>query len=163
MFSAGGIVSDRVALRLEHSVDAEVSLDFAWRFRTDVATWNDPPATFALQGEFAAGACGTTKTPGRPDLHWRIAEVRPGASFTLELPLEGAVLSFRWGFEASAAHRTRLTQQIVLSGDNAGAYATDVEAGFGPTLADGMSRIAADMEAAEREGRWPPVQVHGRA
>jgi hypothetical protein len=41
-----------------------------------------------------------------------------------------------------------MTQHIVLSGEKAMAYAGQVEAGFGPTLADGMRRIAAEMEAA---------------
>lgn len=33
-----------VVLRLEESVEAEVSLAFAWQFRTDVSKWDDPPA-----------------------------------------------------------------------------------------------------------------------
>jgi len=43
-----------------------------------------------------------------------------------------------------------MTQRIVLSGDNAAAYADQVKEGFGPTLADGMKRIATEM--ANRAG-----------
>jgi Polyketide cyclase / dehydrase and lipid transport len=144
-------MSDRNTLQLEHSVEAEVSPVFAWRFRTDVTKWNDPPAVFALDGDFREGACGTTQLPGQPTLHWRIRDVNPGISFTTEMQLEGATLSFRWSFGALAKHRTKLTQRIMLSGGNAAAYAAQVEAGFGATLADGMRRIAAEMESAERE------------
>ena len=43
-----------------------------------------------------------------------------------------------------------MTQRIILSGSNAAAYTQQVEAGFGPTLASGMERLAAEMMAAER-------------
>ena len=139
-----------VALTLEYSVEADVSPEFAWRFRTDVANWNDPPAKFVLDGPFEVGSCGTTLLPGREPLHWRIREVRPGKSFVLEMQLDRAMLTFEWRFDDLSGHRTKLTQSIVLSGDNAGAYAEQVEGGFGPNLPDGMRKLAAEMAAAER-------------
>jgi len=145
----------QIALELRYSVEADVSPAFAWRFRTDVANWNDPPARFALDGAFEAGSCGTTLLPGREPLHWRIREVRPGKSFALEMQLEQAILVFEWRFDELPGHRTKLTQEIVLSGDNARAYAAEVEAGFGPNLEDGMRRIAAEMAAAENESKRP--------
>jgi aminoglycoside 6'-N-acetyltransferase len=41
-----------------------------------------------------------------------------------------------------------MTQKIVLSGDNAAAYAEQVETGFGSTLAEGMKRISTEMAVA---------------
>ena len=67
---------------------------------------------------------------------------------SLEMPLDRAVLSFEWRFDRVSDRRTRITQRITLSGDNAGAYATDVRDGFGATLADGMHRLAGAMAAA---------------
>ena len=148
-------IMSQIALELRYSVEADVSPAFAWRFRTDVANWNDPPARFALDGAFEAGSCGTTLLPGREPLHWRIREVRPGKSFALEMQLEQAILVFEWRFDELPGHRTKLTQEIVLSGDNARAYAAEVEAGFGPNLEDGMRRIAAEMAAAENESKRP--------
>lgn len=139
-----------IALKLEHSVEAEVSQEFAWKFRTDIANWNDPPATFMLDGPFIAGSRGTTLLPGQEPLHWNIREVRPGRCFVLEMQLDGAMLTFEWLFDPVSEQRTRMTQKITLSGDNAAAYAEQVEAGFSPGLADGMRRIATDMAAAER-------------
>jgi hypothetical protein len=140
-----------IALQLEYSVEADVSPAFAWRFRTDVANWNDPPARFALDGPFEVGSCGTTLLPGQEPLHWRIREVVPGKSFVLELKLDRAELTFDWSFDDLPRGRTKLTQHIVLSGENAGAYAAQVEAGFGTNLPDGMRRVAAQMAAAEKQ------------
>lgn len=139
-----------IALQLEYSVEAAVSPAFAWRFRTEVSNWNDPPAQFALYGPFEAGSRGTTQLPGQETLHWHIREVRHGESFVTEMQLDRATLSFEWHFDRVSEDRTRLTQRIVLSGDNAGAYAAQVEAGFGPNLTNGMNRIAADMVDAEK-------------
>ena len=83
-------------------------------------------------------------------MHWRIGEVLPGHSFVIEMQLDRATLRSEWRLEALAEHKTRMTQRLVLSGSNAEAYARQVETGFGPTLADGLNRIASDMAIAER-------------
>jgi hypothetical protein len=135
---------------LEHSVDAAVRPSFAWRWRTGITTWNEPPARFELDGPFANGAWGTTRVPGRAPMRWLIRDVRPGIAFTIDMPLERTVLSFEWTFIALSDQRTRITQRIVLSGDNAIAYADQVRAGFGATLPDGMRRVADDVVRAFR-------------
>ena len=53
-----------IAYELEYSVEAEVSLSFAWNWRTDIQNWDDPPAQFRLDGAFACGSWGTTLLPG---------------------------------------------------------------------------------------------------
>jgi len=150
-----------IALHLEYSLEAEVSPAFAWQFRTDVSNWNDPPATFVLDGPFEAGSRGTTQLPGQETLHWNIREVRHSESFVTEMQLNGATLTFEWFFERVSGHRTKLTQRIVLSGANAGTYARQVEAGFGPNLADGMKRIAAETAAAEKRSQSADGNPHG--
>lgn len=144
---------ERNRVALQHSVEADVSLAFAWRFRTEVANWNDPPATFVIDGPFAAGSLGRTLLPGQEPVHWLIREVRPGKSFVIEMELDRATLSFEWLFQELGAGRTKLTQRIVLTGDNAASYTEQVKAGFGSNLQSGMERIAAEMAAAERLGR----------
>jgi hypothetical protein len=138
-----------IVCQLEHTVEAEVSPSFAWNWRTDVNNWNDPPAQFQLDGPFAKGAWGSTRVPGQEPIRWQIRDVRPGNSFIIDMPLDRAVLSFEWVFHAVSNRRTRITQRIVLSGDNAIAYADQVRAGFGSTLSDGMKRIADALVKAE--------------
>jgi len=142
-----------IACRLEHSVEAEVGLSFAWNWRTDIKTWDDPPARFQLDGPFASGSWGTTLLPGQEPLRWQIRDVRPGAAFIIEVPLDKAAMCFEWSFEALSDRRTRITQRIVLWGANANAYVNQVQAGFGSSLADGMKRIADALERAERSTR----------
>jgi len=138
-----------IACQLEHSVEAEVSPAFAWNWRTNINNWDDPPAQFQLDGPFAQGSWGTTRVPGQEPIRWQIRDVRLGTSFIIEILLDRAVLSCEWLFDAVSTHRTRITQRIVLSGDNAAAYADQVRVGFGSTLPDGMKRIAAALVRAE--------------
>jgi hypothetical protein len=142
-------VSDS-ALVLAHSVEVDVSPAFAWRFRTDIANWIDPPATFQLDGPFAEGARGTTLIPGQEPVSWCIRNVQTGRSFAIEMPLDRATLRFEWDMSAVSDRRTTLTQRIVLSGSNAAAYTQQIETAFAATLAAGMEKIAADMVAAEK-------------
>jgi hypothetical protein len=139
-----------IACQLEHSVEADVSLLFAWNWRTDIKTWDDPPARFQLDGPFADGSWGTTLFPGREPVRWHIRDVRPGAALIIEMPLDGAAMSFEWLFDAVSNHRTRITQRIFLWGESAHTYVNQVQAGFGSTLSDGMKRIADALERAER-------------
>lgn len=139
-----------IACQLEYSVEAEVTPSFAWNWRTDIKNWDDPPAKFQLDGPFAKGSWGTTRLPGQEPMRWRIRDVQPGTSFTIEMLLDRAVLSFEWIFDVMSNRRTRITQRIILSGDNATAYADQVRAGFGSTLAGGMKRIADALVVAER-------------
>ena len=131
---------------LEHSVEVGVAVTFAWKFLTDISNWDDPPTRFTLEGPFAAGTQGTTELPGREPLRWRLVEVQEGERYTTEMQLDRAVLQFEWRFEALSERRTRLTQRILLTGENAAAYAAQVEAGFGANLSAGMQRIADVME-----------------
>jgi hypothetical protein len=142
-----------IIYQVEHSVEVPVSPAFAWDWRTDVRNWDDPPAQFQLDGSFATGSWGTTRLPGQEPLRWQIRDVRPGKSFTIEMQLDRATLSFEWRFDAMSERQTRLWQRIVLVGDNAAAYATQVRAAFGANLADGMNRIAAALAAAEASTR----------
>jgi len=143
-----------IAYEVQHSVEAEVSLAFAWDWRTDVRNWDDPPATFRLDGPFVAGSWGTTLMPGRDALRWHIRDITPYRSFVIELPIDpAATLSFEWVFESLSDRRTRLTQHIRLSGSNAAAHADQVRAGFSTTLRDGTARIARNLAAAESVSR----------
>src|SRR4051794_40479491 len=139
---------DDVAYQVEHSVDAAVSPAFAWDWRTVIGNWDDPPAQFQLDGPFATGSWGTTRLPGQEPLRWQIRDVRPGRSFTTEMQLDRATISFEWRFDAVSERGTRLWQRIVLAGENAAAYATQIRAAFGSNLPAGMDRIAAALAAA---------------
>jgi hypothetical protein len=140
-------------LVLEHSIEADVSPAFAWKFRTDITTWSDPPATFQLDGPFAEGSRGMTLMPEQEPLAWWIRDVRPGHSFAIEMPLDQATLRFEWHLGTVSERRTKLTHRVILVGHNEGTYRKQVEAGFGANLATGLEKIAQSMVAAENMAR----------
>jgi hypothetical protein len=144
---------DEVAWEITHSIDTTASLPFAWAYMTNVANWDDPPATFELEGPFTAGSRGITRTPGQEPRHWQLIAVTPLESYVMETRLDRASMSFEWKFEALAGGGARLTQHIVLEGVNAAAYVEPVRAAFGSSLAPGMNRIATAIEVAEARAR----------
>lgn len=143
----------QVAWESAHSVEAQASASFSWRFLTDVSNWSDPPATFEMDGPFREGAMGRTLMPDTEPREWRIERVTPGESYVLEMALEGATLSFTWRCEPVSERSSRLTQTVTLSGEAAASYAKEVEEGFGPNLAPGMERIAAAIGRAASSER----------
>lgn len=140
-----------VVWEIAHSVETDARPAFAWTYLTNVANWDDPPAEFELHGPFTAGSRGTTRMPGQEPREWRLREVSPMKSYTLEMGLDRAAMSFEWRFDGLDDGRTRLTQHIVLKGENAAAYRAQVQEAFTSSLAAGMNRIAAAMGRAEAD------------
>ena len=137
-----------IAWEIEHSVEANASPGFAWAYMTNVENWDDPPARFDLDGPFIAGSRGTTTMPGQEPRRWLLREVKPIESYLLEMPLDRAAISFEWRFDGLTSGGTRLTQHIVLKGENAAAYVEQMQSTFSSSLAAGMNRIAAAMGRA---------------
>jgi hypothetical protein len=129
----------------EHSLEVEVAVAHAWNVWTDVSKWDDPPAQFVLNGPLVEGAVGRTLLAGQPPIQWTVRDVVQGQSATIVIDLDRATLAFIWRFDRLSERRTKLTQRIVLAGENAGTYLADVAA-FGPGVPGGMKRIAEAME-----------------
>jgi len=144
-----------IAWKITHAVETNASLDFAWNYWTDVANWDDPPAIFQLEGPFATGSRGTTQLPGQEPLHWFIREVTPPNAATIEISLDGAGLSFEWRFAGLADGRTRLTQRIVLKGENAATYLSQVKAAFTANPPIALNKLATAMANADPDRRNP--------
>jgi hypothetical protein len=137
-----------IAWQAEHSVESVASADFAWAYMTDVSHWDDPPAQFRLEGPFATGGRGTTEIPGQPSRSWRLRDVHPMESYTIEFSLDRATLSFMWQFRALPDGRSCLSQRITLEGKNAVAYVADIEQAFTSSLALGMNNVATILNRA---------------
>lgn len=136
------------AWEFQYSIECNATRQFAWRFWTDIANWNDPPAKFDLDGPFQTGARLTTTLPGET-LYSIIRDLQPEREATIEMQLADAILSFHWKFEKLTEDRTQITQRLVLSGANAKSFvaqATAMEA----SVPDGMKKVAAAIERAQR-------------
>jgi len=139
---------DNTAWELTESVEMDATLEFAWSYWTNVANWNEPPATFEIDGPFAAGSHGITRMPGQKPRHWLIRAVSPPNKATIEFALNGAVLSFEWRFESITIDRTRLTQRVVLQGENAAEFQPQLESTFTSSLPAGMKKLATTIAEA---------------
>ena len=149
IYGPAGQSMTSAAWEIAHSVESNASPTFAWSFWTNVANWDDPPAKFELEGPFATGSRGTTRLPGQEPLHWFVRKITPQSEATIEMQLDGASLSFHWRFEGLADGRTRLTQRVVLKGEKAEAYLSQVKAAFTANLPDGMNKMATAMANAD--------------
>ena len=133
--------------QFQHSVDCNAPRHFAWSHWTDIANWNDPPASFHLDGPFDVGSRLTTSFPGQT-LHSLIREVVKGSrtdEAIIDMQLPGALLSFQWKFESLSEDRTRITQRQTLSGANAEALVAQASM-LEKSTPEGMEKLAAAIE-----------------
>ena len=133
------------------TVECQAPREFAWRYWTDPANWDDPPARFEFAGPFAVGTRLTTILPGQT-CESVIREVAPGRSALLEMTVGAATVRFRWSFSELAAERAKITQEIALSGDGATAL-VEAAKGLELTVPDGMNRIVERIARAWTETR----------
>ena len=138
------------AWQFQHSVDCNAPRQFAWNYWTNVANWNDPPASFHLDGPFDIGSQLTTSLPGQM-LHSVIRDAVAGREAIIEMQLDEAILSFYWKFENLTEDKSRITQRIVLSGPNAAAFVA--QAGIlEQSTPEGMKKLVAAIESKLKVG-----------
>jgi hypothetical protein len=135
------------AWEFQHSAECKATRQFAWRFWTDIANWDDPPAKFDLDGPFESGARLTTTMPGQK---WQsiIRVLKPEREATVEMQLPDAILSFHWKFEELSGDLTLITQRLVLSGPKAQSFVAQASI-MKVTVPEGMKRIVAAIERAQ--------------
>jgi hypothetical protein len=131
----------------EYSVECAASRNFAWAYWTNIATWNDPPAKFELDGPFAVGSRLTTTLPDQT-MHSVIRYVDPGQAATIEMQLPDATLSFQWLFEDLSEMRSRITQRLTLLTTN-GDLVAQVSL-LEQSVPHGMNTLVAAIEEASK-------------
>jgi hypothetical protein len=139
--------SNQPVWQFQHSVDCNVPRRFAWSHWTNIANWDEPPASFHLDGPFAAGSRLTTSLPGHT-FRSVIREVVNGSrsdEAIIDMQLPGAMVSFHWQFETISELRTRITQRMTLSGPNAEAL-VDQASVLETTTPAGMENLVAAIE-----------------
>ena len=136
--------------RTEHSVEARVSRDRAWRYWTTVTNWTIDPAIewVKIDGPFACGAIGETKPVDGDPVRWAVVEIDEGERAVIEVRVPGAVARFVWQFEQLAAERTRLTQTVTIEGPAGNAQAEQIGAELEQGIGLGMRMLANAMDRA---------------
>ena len=135
------------AWQFQHSVACNATRQFAWSYWTNIANWNDPPASFHVDGPFDIGSRLTTSLPGQT-LHSVIRDLKANREGTIEMQLPGAILSFHWTFENLHEDRTRITQRLVLSGPNAKSFVAQANI-LEQSAVAGMKKLAEAIETAQ--------------
>ena len=125
-------------------------MQFAWDFWTDVNNWvlDADVESAVIDGPFAEGARGLTKSRSSGPIEWRIVEARVGRA-VIEFPLPGAVGQRVWTF-ADIARCTRITQRWTLRGDQADTYSKLIAAALEAGTPAGMKKLCNAIERAAR-------------
>ncbi|HVG22127.1 MAG TPA: SRPBCC family protein [Blastocatellia bacterium] len=136
----------------EHSVEMTPSRDFVWRFWTDVTNWAFDTSVewVRLEGPFASGTQGFTKSPHADPVQWVLREVESEKQAAIEMSLDGATLRFHWRFEDAPDGGTRVTQRATLTGANAEFFARQAAPEFERGIPLGMEKLAAEVRLARQ-------------
>ena len=137
----------------QHSVETTAKRDFAWGFWTDVNNWAFDTSVewVRLEGPFASGTRGATKSPGMDVVHWVLKEVQPEKKAIVEIALDEAALLFHWRFEDIAEGGTRITQRASLTGASADSFARQIAPEFEKGIPAGMDKLVTEIERAEQQ------------
>jgi hypothetical protein len=146
----------------EHSVETPASRDFAWRYWTDVANWAFDTSIewVRLDGPFASGTAGATKSPGLDTVHWVLKDVRAEKEATVEMTFAEAIMRFHWRFEDLAQGGTRMTQRATLTGSNTESFIETIAPEFERGIPQGMQRLATEITLAEQRQRPNTGSAH---
>ncbi|HVF90705.1 MAG TPA: SRPBCC family protein [Blastocatellia bacterium] len=139
----------------EHTVETAADRAFAWRFWTDVSNWAFDTSIewVRLEGPFASGTKGATKSPGLDPVHWVLRDVRAEEGAAVEMALPEATLRFQWSFREAAEVGTRITQRVTLAGPGAAVFVEQAAKEFERGIPEGMQKLAALITAACNEAK----------
>ena len=142
---------NETAWQFEHSVECNANKAFVWSFWTDVSNWERIEGKavewIKLNGPFVIGTSGVTKTPGRDPQYWKIAQLDPEHSATIEMSLEGAVFYNEMILESVSPDRTLITQRWSLAGPKASDLAEGMQM-FEISAPQGLAKLAKTIESA---------------
>lgn len=142
---------EEVAWQFQHSVECKAAKSFAWSFWTDVSNWERIEGKavewIKLHGPFALGTVGETKMPGQEPQKWRIGQIDPGHSATIEMTVAGAQFYSEMILESISPDQTRIIQRMSLAGDKAQDLAEGMRV-FETSAPQGLARLARAIEVA---------------
>ena len=129
-----------------HEVEAAAEPEQAWAFWTDVSNWRFDPSleSVTLEPGFVTGARGVTRPRGGEAIEWLLRDVGERSAH-IEIDLPGALVTFRWSFEAIRPGFTRIRQAASLSGPRAADYVEQAQTALASGIPEGMRRLAEEI------------------
>jgi uncharacterized protein YndB with AHSA1/START domain len=137
----------------EHSVETTATPEALWRHWSDMATWpqwNDSVDAIDVEGPFAVGTIFTVTPPGQEPIRMRLADIRPGESFTDEMDAGDFVVRTEHRLEPVRPAAAGLTR-IIYRTEITGKAADHIGRQLGPHIAAGVPAVVAAL-ARRAEG-----------
>ena len=137
---------------MTESVETNADRAFSFRYLTSIDNMVADPGIERVEADGPhrdrVGMRGRTYLTGGGTVDWVVTDVQEPQRLVIEVALPGASLRFDFQFEDRPGGGSILRQQVSLVGANAREYVDEVEAGFGPTLRDGMLAVRDRIESA---------------
>jgi len=139
------------AWQFEHAVECKVNRSFVWSFWTDVSNWEHIEGKavewIKLHGPFVLGTFGETKMPGQDPQKWKITQINPGRSATIEMAVAGALFHNEMILESISLNQTRIVQRMSLTGTKAQDLAEGMRV-FETSAPHGLAKLAKAIDEA---------------
>jgi Polyketide cyclase / dehydrase and lipid transport len=136
----------------EYRLETSAAPDALWRHWADMASWpqwNDGIETIAVDGPFEVGTVFTMTPPGDEPIRMRLAEIKPGESFTDEMDAGDFVVRTEHRLEAAAAGRTTIVYRTEITGEAAGHAGPEL----GPQITADFPEVVAALARRAGGGR----------
>ena len=133
----------------EYQLETSAAPEARWRPWADIAAWpqwNDGIETITVDGPFEVGTVFTMTPPGDEPIRMRLAEIKPGESFTDEMDAGDFVVRTEHRLEPAAAGRTRIVYRTEITGEAAGHVGPEL----GPQITADFPEVVAAL--ARRAG-----------
>ncbi len=139
------------AWQFEHAVECKVNRSFVWSFWTNVSNWERIEGKavewIKLHGPFTLGVGGETKMPGQDPQKWKIVQIDPGHSATIEMAVAGALFHNKMIFKSISPNQTQILQRMSLTGAKAKDLAEGMRV-FETSAPQGLAKLAEAIELA---------------
>jgi uncharacterized protein YndB with AHSA1/START domain len=133
----------------EYRLETSARPDALWDHWADMAAWpqwNDGIEAITVDGPFEVGTVFTMTPPGDEPIRMRLAEIKPGESFTDEMDAGDFVVRTEHRLEPAADGQTRIVYRTEITGQAAGQVGPEL----GPQITADFPEVVAAL--ARRAG-----------
>src|SRR5213593_3697558 len=134
----------------EYRQDTSAEAEAVWRLWSDPPSWSrwdEDLEEVTLDGSFAVGSTGTLKPKGMDALAYELTRVEPGAGYSDETALPGAVLRFDHDLVQEDGG-LKIVQRVTMEGPAANEYFGQLGTGIVLDVPEALRKLAALAEAA---------------
>jgi hypothetical protein len=128
----------------EYRLETSARPDALWDHWADMAAWpqwNDGIEAITVDGPFEVGTVFTMTPPGDEPIRMRLAEIKPGESFTDEMDAGDFVVRTEHRLEPAADGQTAIVYRTEITGEAAGQVGPEL----GPQITADFPEVVAAL------------------